>query len=139
MTTETKSRAKLPAELKPASVVALVDTREQTPLTMDPLRTEKATLTTGDYSIRELEHHVAIERKSLSDLIGCVGRERERFDREVKRLLAYPVRCLVIESTWSAMEMGEWRGNIRPTQVLGALSGWICSGWYCPARATHII
>jgi hypothetical protein len=35
-----------------------------------------------------LEHVVAIERKSLGDLIGCIGVERERFDRVVQRLLA---------------------------------------------------
>ncbi len=81
---------KLPATLKPENVTALIDTREQQLLDLSPLRTEQATLPTGDYSLKGLEHVVAIERKSLDDLLGVVGRDRPRFDREVQRLLAYP-------------------------------------------------
>ena len=88
--------------LKIQDLTAIVDTREQTPLDLAPLKTVRGTLSTGDYSIVGLEHVVAIERKSRDDLIACVGRERERFDREVKRLLAYHVRSLVVESTWQA-------------------------------------
>ena len=114
--------------LKPEHVVGLIDTREQMPLFLDPLRTERATLVTGDYSVRGLEGVVAIERKSQSDLLSCVGRERERFDREVQRLLAYPCRALVIESSWSELERGEWRPQITPSQALGSCLGWIASG-----------
>lgn len=121
-------RSTLPAELPLEHVVALVDTREQAPLALAPLASITATLTTGDYSIRGLENVVAIERKSLSDLIGCVGRERERFDREVQRLLAYPVRALVVEATWQEVEAGGWRGDVRPAAAIGSLLGWIASG-----------
>ena len=115
-------------QLKPEHVVGLIDTREQLPLCLDPLRTKQATLVTGDYSVRGLEGIVAIERKSLSDLLCCVGRERERFDREVQRLLAYPVRALVIESSWSALERGQWRSQITPQAAIGSCLGWITSG-----------
>ena len=91
----------LAATLRPEDVTAIVDTREQMPLSLEPLRVEFATLPTGDYSLKGLENIVAVERKGLGDLLSCVGVERKRFDREVKRLLAYPVRCLVIESTGS--------------------------------------
>ena len=74
---------KLPV-LKPENVCALVDTREQLPLFLSPLRSVTTTLATGDYSVRGLENIVAIERKSLPDFLSCVGRERERFDREVQ-------------------------------------------------------
>jgi DNA excision repair protein ERCC-4 len=87
---------KLPAKLEPSQVTAICDTREQLPLCLEPLRVQSGTLDTGDYSLSGCEHIVRIERKSLDDLLGCVGRDRERFDREVQRLLAYPVR--VIES-----------------------------------------
>lgn len=118
----------LPAELKPESITAIIDTREQTPLDLAPLRTIPGTLTTGDYSIRGLESVVAIERKSLSDLLGCIGGERERFEREVQRLLAYPVRALVVESSWSEIEQGEWRSKITPAAATGSLLGWVAAG-----------
>jgi ERCC4-type nuclease len=119
---------KIPATLPAESITALIDTREQRPLDLSPLRSVVGTLDTGDYSDVGLEHVIRIERKSLSDLIGCVGRERGRFDREVMRLIAYPVRVLVVESTWPEIEQGEWRGQITPSQAIGALLGWQASG-----------
>jgi len=118
----------LPSTLKPEMVTATVDTREQIPLCLDPLRVEAGTLTTGDYSIRGLEHVVAVERKSLPDLLGCVGQQRERFEKEVQRLLAYPCRALVIESTWAEIEAGEWRSRVTPSAAIGSLLGWIEAG-----------
>jgi DNA excision repair protein ERCC-4 len=124
---------KLPATIQPENVTAICDTREQTPLDLSPLRTIGGTLDTGDYSIQGLEHVVRVERKSLPDLIACVGRERERFDREVQRLLAFPVRLLVVEATWSQIESHEpanpqWRGSITSTQVIGSLLSWTARG-----------
>lgn len=117
-----------PAELRPESLTALTDTREQWPLCLDPLRSEVATLTTGDYSVKGLENIVAIERKSLPDLLGCIGQHRERFDREVQRLLAYPVRALVVESEWHIIEAAKWQSKITASQAVGSLLGWIASG-----------
>lgn len=114
--------------LKPEQVTAIVDSREQMPLDLSPLATTSGSLPTGDYSVRGLENHVAIERKSLPDLLGCVGRDRDRFDREVQRLLAYPTRALVVEATWSDIEAGDWRSQLTPNHVIGSLVGWMCSG-----------
>jgi hypothetical protein len=57
-----------------------------------------------------------------------LGRERERFDREIQRLLAYPVRAIVVEAGWQFFERGEWRGNVTPTAAIGSLLGWITAG-----------
>ena len=119
---------KLPAKLDPSNVIAIVDTREQLPLSLDPLRTEAGTLATGDYSLKGLEHHVCIERKSLDDLLGCVGRDRERFERELQRMLAYPVRCLLVEATWAEIELGQWRSKVTSSQAMGSLIGWAAMG-----------
>lgn len=118
----------LPAELRPEDLTAIIDTREQSPLDLTPLQSVLGTLATGDYSIRGLEHVIAVERKSLQDLLGCVGGQRDRFDREVQRLLAYPVRALVVESDWSTVEQGDWQRDVTPSAVLGSLLGWIASG-----------
>jgi ERCC4-type nuclease len=109
-------------------VTATIDTREQLPLDLSPLAVERSTLATGDYSVRGLEHVVAVERKSAEDMLACIGRERERFDREVQRLLAYPVRAIVVEAGWQFFERGEWRGQVTPNQAIGSLLGWIAAG-----------
>ena len=83
----------IPAELSPDQVTAIQESREQLPLDLHPLRVEVAGLDTGDYSLKGLEHLVAVERKGLSDLLACIGTGRHRFERELQRLLAYPVRC----------------------------------------------
>jgi ERCC4-type nuclease len=129
-------------ELKPEQVTAVIDTREQTPLDLAPLRVEVGTLDTGDYTAKGLEHVVRIERKSLSDLVGCVGRERERFEREVTRLLAYPVRVLVVEATWEQIEAHtaeapQWRGRLTAAQVTGSLLGWQAAGLSIHMAADH--
>ena len=89
---------KLPAELLPENVTVIVDSREQTPFGLSPLLSTVGTLTTGDYALQGSDE-IRIERKSLPDLVACVGRERSRFDAEVKRLLAFPIRILLVEST----------------------------------------
>jgi ERCC4-type nuclease len=119
--------------LQPSDVCGIVDSREQLPLNLEPLRTVAGTLCTGDYSVRGLEHVVRIERKSLPDLVGCVGRERERFEREVQRLLAFPIRVLVVEASWDQVESHneaspQWRGRITSSQVVGSLIGWQVAG-----------
>ncbi|NLF71670.1 MAG: hypothetical protein GX575_21785 [Candidatus Anammoximicrobium sp.] len=114
--------------LTPEQITAIIDTREQAPLHLAPLATVTATLSSGDYSVKGLEHVVAIERKSLPDLLACCGRERERFEREVQRLLAYPVRALIVEATWADIEQGGWRSEITPQAALGSLLGWMAAG-----------
>ena len=118
----------LPAELKPEMVRAITDTREQTPVVLAPLQTVVQSLDLADYSYVGGEHICRIERKSESDLLACVGRERARFDREIERLRAYEVRAVVCETTWSALEMGQWRSQVTSKQAIGSVLGWICKG-----------
>jgi ERCC4-type nuclease len=132
-----KTAKTLPANLDPTSITAIVDTREQDPLDLSPLTSIRGTLPTGDYTIQGLEHLVCIERKSLPDLLGCVGSERERFDREVHRMLAYPVRVLLVESTWPEIELGQWKSKITSQAVIGSLLGWVASGLQVELVGSH--
>jgi ERCC4-type nuclease len=120
-------KSEISFELTIDDITGVIDPREQLPLSM-PFQTVQKTLPTGDYSIFGLEHVVAVERKSLQDLIACVGRERERFDREIQRLLAYSVRAVVIEAPWTALEAGDWKGDVTPQAAMGSVLGWIASG-----------
>ena len=133
---------KLPAKLNPSNVIAIIDSREQTPLDLEPLTTITESLTTGDYALAACPDVCRIERKSLQVLVACVGVERERFDREVQRLLAYPVRILVVESSWEAIESHEpinpqWRGRVTKEAVLGSLLGWQAKGISIHMAGSH--
>lgn len=126
---------KLSKELKSDQIVFLVDTREQNPLdfsvvkTRELFRVEPATLTTGDYSVKGLEQtEICVERKSLDDLLMCVGRERERFERELLRMRAFPAKMVVVEATWDQLDMGLWRSKISPAQVQGSVIRWMTLG-----------
>ena len=119
---------KLSSTLSPEDIVAVIDSREQLPFDLAPLQMTTGTLTTSDYSIVGLEHCIAIERKSLGDLVACCGTERERFERELKRLLAYETRAVIVEACWDEIERGEWRSKISPASVIGSILGWQAMG-----------
>jgi ERCC4-type nuclease len=119
--------------LKPEKITAIIDTREQRPveLEMKPgtiLKSETGTLYSGDYSVKGLEKIISIERKSLDDLMGCIGRDRERFEREILRLRGCEVRGIVVESTWEQIESGGYRSRVKPSAAIGSLMGWMASG-----------
>ena len=132
------ARNPIPAKLDTDRLVALIDTREKIPLELAPLRTEPATLTTGDYSLAGMERIISVERKSLSDLLSCVGGDRKRFDREVMRLLAYPVRLLVVEATWGQVDEGHWTTRVSPAAVRGSILGWMAAGLPVMLAGSHV-
>jgi DNA excision repair protein ERCC-4 len=48
-------------------------------------RFERGTLETGDLALAALPDGAVVERKTPSDMVSCIGSERERFERELKR------------------------------------------------------
>lgn len=117
------------ADLRP---VVIIDTREQTPLTFPTMESKVATLTTGDYSFVGGEDIVAIERKSIPDLVACcMGQNRKRFFEELKRMRGFPFRRLLIVGTLHEIETGQYRSAINPRSVLATLSA-IEARFYVP-------
>ena len=104
--------------------VVIIDRREKTPWRFSNLRTEPGSLTTGDYSVWGLEHLIAVERKSLGDLLSCIGIHRDRFRRELARLRGFRFRALVIEASYADLERGGWRSQVKPAAALGSLAAW---------------
>jgi len=102
----------------------IIDSREQCPWEFHNLRSERAALSTGDYSIVGLTHLIAVERKSLDDLLACVGIHRDRFRRELARLRGFRFRTLIVEASHADLEAGQWRSQIKPASVLGSLAAW---------------
>lgn len=97
----------------------VVDTREQTPwLFQGPrfaeVEVERAALATGDYSLAGLEDMVAIERKSLADLLGCLTHERERFERELERGRCLDFFAVLVEGSFADLASGEYRSAMQP-------------------------
>jgi ERCC4-type nuclease len=119
---------KLPAELKPERLTAIVDTAEQTPFDLAPMQAEVAKLATGDYSIKGLERFVTIERKAWGDFLSCVGTSRKRFDKVVERMRGYEVKAIVIEGTWEMALADEWEHDLSVRQVVAAIHSWIGLG-----------
>ena len=98
-------------------MLIVVDSREQNPFTFDNQDCEVTTgsLTTGDYSLIGLEDRVALERKSLADLVGCLtGGGRERFERELNRGRALDYFAVVIEAGFSELTAKQYRSNLNP-------------------------
>jgi ERCC4-type nuclease len=118
----------LPAKFAPEHVTAIIDSREQLPYDLAPMRAKAGTLAAGDYSIDALEDYIAIERKSLTDFLACCGVERERFTREIQRLRSYETRAIIVEAGWDDLERGDWRSSIRPEAVLASVYSWIGIG-----------
>lgn len=102
--------------------VVITDSREQLPYSFPqewPVLTKA--LPSGDYSLLGLEHQFAIERKSLSDLLGCIF--TDRFKRELERLAEFEQAYLVIEaSLWKIRNhANRFAKKINPEAVIGML------------------
>jgi len=100
-------------------VKIIVDSREQCPFAFQGERyagtiVEAGALDTGDYSLAGLTDRVAVERKSLPDLVACLSRERERFERELLRAVALDAFAVVVEATWADLAAGEYRSQMNP-------------------------
>ena len=99
-------------------MLIVVDSREQCPFPFAHERygakTKQGALTVGDYSLAGLEDKVAVERKSLPDLVACLGRERERVEREWMRGAALDAFAVVCEGSWLELARGEYRSQLNP-------------------------
>jgi len=111
------------AKPKPRPYV-LIDTREQRPLRFpEALGVDcgAATLPAGDYSVRGFTHLIALERKSISDLVQTLSHGRERFENELDLLAEYKWKAILIEGDQVDIETHAYRSNMLPKSVLGSL------------------
>ena len=92
-----------PHKPKVCPFTVCVDTREQAPFAFtsidpfDEIPTQYIALKSGDYSIKGYESRITVERKSIQDLYGSIGADRERFEREMVRLASFEYAAVVIE------------------------------------------
>ncbi len=108
-------------------MIIVVDDREKRPLHFPPeFPTEERRLDAGDYTVKGLEDLIAIERKSLADLLHSISHDRERFVRELRKLRSYQFSAIVVEdASWDDLLMGQWAEQVTPNQVIGSLLSFV--------------
>lgn len=103
----------------------IIDTREQAPLDLPTLPSEIGTLPVGDYGIKGFSDWqcpgFVIERKSIEDLAGSMGKGRDRFRREAEKMRQFGFAAIVIEGGRSQVELGQYRSKIYPISILSGL------------------
>src|SRR5687767_13911153 len=97
------------------------DSREQLFWTFpeDVAKTVVQALPSGDYSILGLTDKVAIERKTLSDFVGCCVQSWRRFRRELERLQSYESAVVAVEANVEDVFSKKYRSALHPHAVLG--------------------
>ena len=115
----------------------LIDSREPTPHPWAPffsadVRLERAGMETGDLCLSALPDGARCERKQISDLYGCLGRERERFQRELARSRFDGPFVVVIEGSIADLlcEARRRGGGMSDNAIIGTLAAW--QRRYCP-------
>lgn len=105
--------------------IIVVDSREQRPFPLDGYMTQRGTLATGDYSLAGHEHHIAVERKSHSDIWACCAGERARFERCLARLAALDRAAVVIECSLTDLAVRPPQvQRVTPATVVGSCISW---------------
>ncbi len=104
-------------------IPVIVDTREQEPYDFDSggMTATRRALPAGDYSLDGWEDAVAVERKTLEDLIHTVIRSRKRFRTELERLAGYKAACIVVEANLDDILAEQYRSGAHPNAVLGSV------------------
>jgi DNA excision repair protein ERCC-4 len=115
----------------------VIDTREQAPWAFT-LPTVVGTVPTGaDYTVLGFEASIGIERKSLSDLLGCITHDRERFMRSLAALRTRQWRALIVESSMREILRGDYMSRCHPNGVIGSLAAFMADGVPCFLAGDH--
>lgn len=122
----------------------VVDTREQIPWQFPTaLVVGRRMLKAGDYSVEGLEDAIAIERKSIDDLVGTIFHHGDRFGRELGKLAAMKWAAVVIEGNAEDVACRRYRfSDVPPTAVFERIAhlhvGTRIPFLFCGARADAV-
>lgn len=119
------------------TITIKIDTREQRPYNFEN-PSEVGTIPIGDYSIAGLENHIAIERKELNDLMGCLTTDRDRFECELFKGRSLDYFGLVLECSLSDLVNGHYRSEMNPKSAIQSLLAFSVRYrlpvWFCESR-----
>jgi ERCC4-type nuclease len=101
-------------------VKIIIDSREQLPYEFGGA-SEAGTLDVGDYSLAGVGDAVAIERKTIDDLVGCLTKDRERFKQCLQRGKSLDYFALVLEASLSDLKDGRYWSQMHPNSAVQSL------------------
>jgi len=78
-------------------------------------------LKVGDYSLLEMEDEVAVERKTVPDLVNSIIQDRKDFIGKCERLSVFRKKALVIEGSLGFLKTPYGDSQAHPNAVLGSL------------------
>ena len=78
-------------------------------------------LKVGDYTILGMEEEVAVERKTVPDLVNSIIQDRKDFIEKCERLSSFKRKCIVIEGSLSVIKTPYADSQAHPNAVLGSL------------------
>ena len=79
-------------------------------------------LDVGDYSLQGFEDKIAVERKTLDDLVGCLTKGRDRFERELQRSTQLVYFCVIVEAGYSQLVLGQYRSRLNTKSAIESIS-----------------
>jgi DNA excision repair protein ERCC-4 len=108
------------ASIKPQPVI-VIDTREQTPWEFsNDIQIIRVPLDAGDYSIWGYESQIAIERKTLDDYVHTIIHDRDRWKRELEKLVGYECKCVIVEADLFDVRRKRYPSRTHPNSILGS-------------------
>ncbi len=119
--------------MTPELITLLCDSREPWPHPWrrwlpSHVELERATLDTGDFALAGLPDGAIVERKTVSDFLGCMTSGRERFERELLRSRHVGAFCIIVEGTFADCIAA--RGDMALPSLIGTVAAW--TRRYCP-------
>jgi DNA excision repair protein ERCC-4 len=120
----------------PDEFIIIIDTREQLPLFKDhPVKTIRATVRIGDYTIKGFEDKICFERKQLSDYYSYIGKERPaKTDKKLKAMEDMDIAGLVVEEDVSDLLAPQLYTAVHPDVAWGFLTSLTAKRgihWFC--------
>jgi len=113
-------------QLRTPLPVAIVDTREQNPLSFRRFRgwfaeIEHRALRLGDYSVKGMEDSCVVERKDLADLICSFTTNRSVFVKRLRRMAELPNSLLVVTSSLTEIRSEYPYRGANPNRITQSL------------------
>jgi len=113
-------------QLRTPLPIAVVDTREQNPLSFRRFkgwfaRIEHRALRLGDYSVAGMEDTCVVERKDLADLIGSFTTNRVVFVNRLRRMAELPHSLLVVTSSLTEIKSEYAYRAANPNRITQSL------------------
>lgn len=136
MKTTEENPARSAREILPGALALLRDTMQKPTIIIDSrepddphpwarywegVAIQRGTLPTGDFCLAG-NSDVAVERKTLPDLAGCMTKDRERFTRELSRGCHLDRFAVIVSGTLGHLIQ---TSGMHPNSIIGTLSAWM--------------